>query len=249
MKIDVVVTSTCRKTVEKTVESFLDKLYLSEEFNFIVNVDVKNPGYLPTLEKYFKRKNINDVHINHHPARPPKGQADAVNYLYNKLNAPYYFNLEDDWIFLKTINLDALIEVMEKNEDIDIIKLNRMRIPEESWLYHLSPSSAPLTGMNSNQSMGNLNLVKTHNWSFNPSLVRTATIKKMLPVEFTGTKKLSPPSNAEKYFCHTYDHMFSKRGAFFLGCIGDPPIIRDIGRNKWKVYRRRLKKFLWAQNS
>jgi len=247
--MDVVITSTCRKTLEKTVESFLDKLHVSEEFNFIVNVDVKNPRYLPTLEKYFEKKNINDVHINPHPALAPKGQADAVNYLYTKLKSPYYFNLEDDWIFLKTVNLDELIEVMEKNKNIDIIKFNRMRIPEKSWLYHLSPSSAPLTGINSNQSIGNLNLVKTHNWSFNPSLVRTATIKKMLPVELTDSNKLSPLSNAEKYFCHTYDHMFSKRGAFFLGCIGDPPIIRDIGRNKWKIYRRRMKRLMWGRDS
>lgn len=241
MKIDVIITSTCRKTIEKTVHSFFDNVSYSYGFNFIVHVDVKNPHYLPYLKKYLKDLGIIDFRINMSPKPHPEGLTEAVNYLYPRIKTPFYFNLEDDWIFLKKINMDKLIELMEYNKLIDIIIMNKEPIKKEAWLYHLSPSNAPVTAENINTKIKNTNLVKTCYWSFNPSLARTSTTKKMLPI----------PSNAkaETFFCNSYDQLFQTRGAYFPGQIGDSPIIRDIGRNNWTKLKRTIKKYFIKKNA
>lgn len=232
--LDVIITSTCRRTIERTLNGFLENVSCSYKFRFLVNIDVKFPKYLPRLTKFLQQNGINDFRVNWHPKDRFAGQTEAINYLYPKITSPYYFNLEDDWIFLKKINLDSLISLMNDQENVHHIRFNKERTKKYARLYHLSDQDLPQYRLpNKDTVINSTNLVQTHVWSFNPSLVRTSIMTKMLPIPID--------SHSEQYLCHKYEEIFSSSGAFILGKIGDSPIVSDIGRNKIKVYLRRLK--------
>jgi hypothetical protein len=232
--IDVIITSTCRKTIKQTLSSFLEHVICSEKFHFIVNVDVKNLFYLPYLKSYLDKMQITDININLHPGSKNTAHGNAINYLFNQLKSPYYFHLEDDWIFLKKIHLDPLLVLMEKNDFIHHIRFNKDRIKDYAWLYHLSPTDTPpFRKMQENVLFNDIPLVKTYVWSFNPSIARTATIKQMLPI--------CVDSNCEKDVCSQFDHLFSSNGAYIWGRIGDEAAIQDIGRNTLLHRLRRIK--------
>ena len=232
--LDVIVTSTCRKTIIPTMKSFLKRVFSSQQYRFIVNIDVRNPAYLPKLKQFLADMNIDVFRVNMSPKPWPRGLTETTNFLYTKVETPYYFSLQDDWLFLRTINLDPLIEVMNHNPYVDHIRLSKQRIRPYAWLYHLSGEDVPkYRKPNIEMAIDNINLVRTHNWSFNPSLSRTSVMKTMLPVPVR--------TRAETHFCLRYDQLYSTRGAYVLGRIGDKPAVRDIGRNRYREYFRRLK--------
>jgi len=231
--MDVIITSTCRKIIEKCIPSFLDNVKYTGTFRFLVNIDVKNSKYLPRLQKFLEDLSIEDVTINMHPKAKPQGLTEATNSLYRKIESDYYFNLQDDWIFLEKVNLDTLVALMNNNPEIDHIRLNKEVVGQDEWLYHLSNENKPEYRKKiNNMVVDSINLVKIFTWSFNPSLCRTETIKSMLPVPVN--------TRAETYFCKKYDELYSARGAFFLGSIGDKARIKDVGRN---VFRETLRKY------
>ena len=233
--MDVVITTTCRKTIEKCIPSFLNNVKYTGQFRFLVNIDVKNPRYLPKLLNFFRKMNIDNVRINHNPKGKPMGLTESVNYLYSKIQSKYYFNLEDDWIFLKEVDFDPLINLMEKNNKIDHIRLSKEPIKKYSRLYHLTEEDNPkFREPHINMNFDGIKLVRTFTWCFSPSLAKTSTLKTMLPV----------PSHlrAETYLCKKYDEMFFTRGAFILGQINDGALIKDIGRNKLREFFKKKKK-------
>jgi hypothetical protein len=240
MKMDVMVTSTCRKTIEKCIPSFLMNMKYSGQFRFLVNIDVKNPKYLPRMQRYLKELSINNVTINMHPKQNLMGLTDTTNSLYKKIKSKFYFNLQDDWIFLEKIDLDSLVTLMDNYPEIDHVRLNKEVVGQNEWLYHLSQDNKQKYNKKTkNMVIDGINLVKIKTWSFNPSICRTETIKNMLPV----------PNNirAETYFCHKYDELYCARGAYFYGNIGDCARIKDIGRSicreTLRIYKKRLFKF------
>ena len=236
--VDVLITSTCRKTIEKCIASFLENVKYTGQFRFFVNIDVKNPKYLPRLQKFLKKQSIYDVKINMHPKEKLQGLPETINYLYNQVESKYYFNLQDDWIFLDKINLDPLVTLMNNNSKIDHIRLNKEIIEQNEWLYHLFEKSDVKHRKKSiNIDVDGINLVKLSTWSFNPSLCRTETMKNILPVPIDD--------RAETHFCKKYDELYSARGTFFLGSIGDKARIKDIGRNFFReIFRKYKHQFL-----
>lgn len=236
--IDVIITSTCRKSIVTTMESFHRNISYSGNFRFLVNIDViNNSDYLPELMSFLNDYGIDDIAVNRNPLEWPKGLTAATNYLYSKVESKYYFNLQDDWIFLKKINIDPLIELMDTHEDIHHIRFDKQRTRNYSWLYHKSDRDIPeFRKPNVNVNINNMKLVTNYVWSFNPSFSRTSTMKKFLPVP--------AEKRAETYFCSKFDELFSANGAFIYGRIGDNPTARDIGRNRLIEYLRHLKKML-----
>lgn len=235
--LDVIITSTCRKTIENTLESFIRNVSCFDDFRFIVNVDVRNPKYLDRLNRFLDQKGIRDVRINPYPAEMPRAHAEALNYLFGRIESPYYFHLEDDWVFLKRIDIDPLIEIMQTH-DIDQIRFNKQRTKDYAWLYHISTEDIPkYRKPNRNTVLNGMNLVQTWVWSFNPSIGRASTVQSIMPFP------VSP--NPEKYLCHKYDEIYSTRGAFIWGRIGDKAAVHHIGLERWiwlKQIRRKILK-------
>ena len=229
--LDVIITSTCRNTIKATLKSFITNVHYEEGFNFIINIDVLYPSNLKNILNYFKKMKINNISINHHPGElkrytPPK----AINILYKKIESPYFVNMQDDWIFLKEIKLNPLVQLMEKNSYINHIRFSKEKINEKTWLYHLSDRKSERVLKQNNQfKIDDISLVKTYVWSLNPSLVRTKIVK-----EFSETPN---GFRAETHLCKEYYKKYGYEGCYTLGKIGENASVKDIGRVKLRKLR------------
>jgi len=231
--MDVIVTSTCRHHIKRTLRSFFDNVTSSQDFNFVVNIDVLKPAYLPKLMRYLESLGISDINVNLEPGNFHEGLARAIKYLYRRVTSPVFFHLEDDWLFLKRIDLDPLIQLMHDHPHIDHIRLSRSTIPERGWLYHLSERpSEEFMADHHNVEIDGIELVQTHTWSFNPSLARANVAKCFTDIP-AGTE-------AEKYTCHEYAKRFDHDGCYLYGRIGDSAAVKDIGRSRYSHVTKKI---------
>lgn len=232
--LDIIITSTCRKTIEKTLDSFLKKVNSDQEFNFLVNIDVFDEHYLPRLMAYLKSVGIYDISVNRKIDINHTHHALALRNLFQRIQTPLFFHLEDDWLFLENIDLDMLIGIMQGHAHIDQIRLSKERIKPKAWLYYLSEEiSDKLLALNIQVEIDNVALVKTPTWSFNPSLNRTSIIKHFVNLPLT--------TKPESYLCQKYPVICGHQGTYIFGRIGDAPKVKDIGRSKIKQFLRKTK--------
>lgn len=229
--LDIIVTSSCRKIIVKTFESFFEKIKYSGEVHIKVNIDVLNPKNLSFIKNYLyelgRLREIKiDVHINANPAKNwYEAHALAIGYLFSRIETPFYFHLEDDWLFLKKIDLDSIVRLMEKYSFIDHIRFSRRQIGEKTRLYHLSDEiTEEYLTPNIEVVIDGISLVQIPTWSFNPHLGRTSVIKNFANLQIS--------ENPEKYICHKYQEVSENGKIYIYGKIGDRAIIKDLGRNK-----------------
>jgi hypothetical protein len=221
--IDVVVTSTCRKQFKSTYRSFMKKVKCSEGYRFIVHIDVlpENRNYLPVLLKFLEENNIGDVLINNMPG----DFANSINYLLRRIETDYYFHLEDDWLFLKEIELDPLIDLMRRNEEVNQIRFSKEQIiqVDPSIIEEFNKRNELFLLPGEQATIDGINLIKSYIWSLNPHIARLSVVRKLLDI----------PSgiNPENYFCKKYSQIFnSSSGLYIYGMIGESPYVKDIGR-------------------
>ncbi len=233
--LDVIITSTCRKTIVRALKSFFKNVSCSEKFNFIVNIDVLNPGYLSSLLLYLKKCKITDISINNRPKDYIENHTRALCCLFKRIETPHFFHLEDDWIFFKKINLDSLICLMQRHSYIDQIRFSKEKIKEKAWLYYLSDEiKEEYLLPNIQVEIDGIPLVQTPAWSFNPSIARTSAIKNF-------TDMPSSAMGPEIYICKAYPKIFNHQGTYIYGRIADGPAVKDIGRNNFRQLLRKLK--------
>jgi len=225
--IDVIVTSTCRKQFEATYASFVKNVKYRGGFRFIIHVDVfeKNKRYLPKLLEFLRHNRIDDVKIN----TGKHSFANAVNYLHGRLESEYYFNLEDDWIFLRQIDLDSVMQVMKNNENIHNIRFSKERIKKPDLIAkkRLAKSNELYLLTGDQVSLGGTDLIESTLWSLNPHIARTL-IAKQFPHIPEGT-------NPENFLFKKYNSKFTVSGLYIYGKYGDPPYVKDIGRHCFLV--------------
>jgi hypothetical protein len=228
-------------TIKRCITSFLKRVHFKGRYRFLVNIDVINKKKLSSIKKFLNQNKIEPLRIKSNPDSEPFGLTETINFLYSKIESKYYFCLEDDWIFLKDINLDDLIDLFNVNDQIDHIRLSKRTIKDYCILYYkINKLGKHPTCSQKNIILNHRNLVKTFTWSFNPSLNRTSTIKYILPVPYELP--------AERYFCKNYEEIYSNRGNYILGKIGDKPYILDIGRSKFRIIKKNLKNFFGIED-
>lgn len=237
MNVDVIVTTTCRPHLQRTFRSFLRRVRCTEPYRFIVNIDVLHPDYLPRTLAFLESLGITDVNINHEPGAFHEGHTRAINHLYSRITSPVFFHLQDDWIFRRNLDLDPLIRLMREHPHIDHIRLSKMTIPRREWLYHLSerPDEACMADHHQHEIDG-IPLVHARTWSFNPSLARTRIARCFTDIPI-GTR-------AETYICREYARRLDRDGCYIYGRIGDPAMVRDIGRARHKRVTKTVGKAL-----
>jgi hypothetical protein len=235
-KLDVIITSSCRRNIEATLESFLARVHCSLPYRFIVHIDVLNDKYLDKELSYLKNKNISNIQISRNPADGfASNLGKALLFLFNKIESPFFFHLEDDWKFLRDVNLDPLLSLMKKHPKIDHIRLSKERIKQKAWLYYRSQEITPEYLIDNLQcKIDGIDLVLSSGWSFNPSLNRSDFVKTFVDTE----KMLRAP---EAYLCNLYEESRSNAGTYIYGRIGDTPLVRDTGRNNVLQWLRKTK--------
>lgn len=237
--LDIIITSSCRKSIIKTLDSFFARVHCSKSIRLLIHIDVLHPDQLNLIKDYLRNLKLEKkieilTHVNPHPARNwYAAHSNAILHLYGLISTACYFHLEDDWRFLKNIDLDPLIRLMEKYPDIDNIRFSRERIKKKVWLYHLSDEiTEEFLAPNIECLIDNISLIQTPIWSFNPHLGRTSIIKNITDIPKN--------QNPEKFVCLKYIENGKHNGTYVYGKIGDSAYVNDLGRNK---IRRKIQKY------
>ena len=146
----------------------------------------------------------------------------SIETLLSHVRSPIYCHLEDDFIFLKPINLDAILPCF-KNDTVNMIRFNRLRNEVNWWDTILRPCQ-----------MAAIDLLAVNSWSFNPSLVRTAKMREFLKLAYVKRYRASEDILVGAYrsdiAANGFEAAHRKWGTFIYGQIGDGPAVQHIGK-------------------
>jgi len=222
--------------LERTVRSFKKHVHCSEEFRFFVSDDA---GY--------KKVNSGDGSTNETRERIvesglfagwyfPKIQdyGECVKWLIGKVKSDLYFHLQDDWEFLIDVDLDRLIALMRRHQDINQIRFLKRQIcsklKAEHWnkLGRLTKTNVTIDGVK---------LVAAPYWAMHPALCRTSFVRGV-PFPTKDLKAVFKPGRWERYWLQNVFRDVDRRdladytskvGTYIYGQIGDPATILHIG--------------------
>ena len=135
MKIDICIQATLRPGIlERTLESFNKNLFgrwnQDHDYRCICNIDCigdenRSPDDVVTvLQKFFGNKTI--CIINGVPCF-----SHAVIETWKRVESEFFFNLEDDWILNKKIDIEKMIKIMQSNPI-----MASLRLPKGPWKKH-----------------------------------------------------------------------------------------------------------------
>lgn len=235
MLVDITITATQRiRILKKTLDSFMKNMFMDflnqgHNIRLIINVDpVGNDGNRDDFLKLLKSLPLRYMLIFSPKPSFPK----AFKTVWQSAEAKYVFHLEDDWELLQKINLLDLINILDAEDDLALLRL--------------AAFVAGKTRTNGVSLMKNWNKFFSYNGKYyecpeelktsvgfcgHPSLIKGKFIKNVVG-------HLDDIHNPEKIF-HSrrntpimQEVMKWKYGVWSIP--GTPPLIVDIGR-KWMV--------------
>jgi len=168
--LDVIITASGRDTIFRTIESFLTNVKYAGEFRFIINIDVCRKGSLTQIIKYVKNLNLKYFNVNYQP----KGFTNALSSTLKQIESTFYFHLEDDWVFLKEIQLDPLIELLQKNNNVNHVRFSKRKIRDYNELFYCPPLRGIYRPKKKNIVIDGIQLVNCIAYSANPNISRTS---------------------------------------------------------------------------
>ena len=159
--IDVIRTSTSRPSLlEKSHYSFMNKVHYSDGFRFLLHEDVIKSE--ESIKCFLFAKNTGyKISLN----LPPIGHGCSLQSLILFVNTKYFFALEDDWEFLRDIDLNLIVNLMENNPDINQITFHKRPIMGQKGNFEKRQIERD-----------GINLVVSPHWNMLPSLCRTSFI-------------------------------------------------------------------------
>lgn len=208
-KIDITITATLRQKIfYKTLLSFTKNMLTDQSrYRIILNVDPigednTQQKILDVAKGFFK-----DI-IYRFPDKPCF--SGAVIWCWEQVTSKYILNLEDDWRLLVPINIDSMIEIMEKNPKLASLRLSKNGKPE-------TVPERPEDGFAYYPKL-----------SLNPVLLRGVFVRKvskLMDPTLNPEKQLRCSKGCErtKYLCEWLHGVYSKEGL--------DATVRDIGRS------------------
>lgn len=230
MEAMIVITTTATRRPEilrKTLESFYYHLFgdlQDTQAGLILNIDPVGPGLAEDVIRIARR--YFSVIAIRHPMRPSFSEAFKWTWDMARRHkeASYVFNLEDDWKLLYPVDIKNMIEILESEPELALLRLPAF------------PAGA--------DNMKNWNLFFPWNGRFyecpenlkitagfcgHPSLIKMDFVRAVAPL-------LDGKRNPEKQFHRGGPPELLKEVARWRYGVyarpGDPPAISDIGR-KW----------------
>lgn len=229
MEIEITMTATRRpEIVDVTLSSIRREMISDSDLsNVILRINIDPIGSDKNMT--FMVMKVCSVHfkkvITYRPIQPsfPK----ALIRLWGSVRTKYFFNIEDDWLFLRPIDLDHMISIMEDQSDIAILRLPFRPVTDEhskNWkfffpwngtFFECKPGDKPEIG-----------------FCGHPSLIRSSFIKEVLP-------HINPHSDVEKQLKGRNEGFMRVLNRYRIGVYSErnmPEAIRDIGK-KWRQER------------
>ena len=221
--IDIIRTSVSRPGIlKKSHESFLQRVHYSGEFRFLLHEDViKNEESIRCCN--WAKENGYEVSVHY----PPIGQGGSMCTLIDLVQTEFYLTLEDDWEFLRDIDLDPVEKLMKNNLDINQITWHKRPVMDHKGNFqkvHIVRDG--------------IDLVVSPHWNMLPSLCRLSFIKPFFKDAIDGIDpNFNWTLNAKiKGLPHTTtplmrDHEWVQQnmGTYFFGKHGEETFIFHLG--------------------
>lgn len=236
--IDITMTATRRpELIWKTLDTFLSRYFFrSNNCRLIINVDpvgrdMRSFEIIELCKKYFQ--NI----ICRCPKEPSFPR--AFKWVWSQADADFVFHLEDDWELLRFVNLNKMIEIMEINPDLAILRLPWKPTGQDSaknWRYFFPWNGEFFECLEEHK--------REVGFCGHPSLIRGGFIRNTV-------KYIDENRNPEKQFHHGPLELMREIDKWRYGVFAEqnqPPAIRDIGR-RWMIennYRKMGNKALFT---
>lgn len=117
--MDVLITSASRpKNLKSEIVCFLKHVKYSGEFNFHLHEDVV-PGMESQSGELSSWARDSGIFTTVYASNPRIGRGRALNKLRQHANSKYVWYLEDDWDFIEDVDLDSILEMMDKHGHIN----------------------------------------------------------------------------------------------------------------------------------
>lgn len=222
MDLEVTMTATRRpEVVDATLSSFRENLFIDPS-NVIIRINIDPIGHEDEAMTY-KVMEVCSVHFKKimlfRPTYPsfPK----ALIRLWGSVRSKYFWNIEDDWLLLRPINLGRVIEIMESNPDVAILRLPFRPVTKEhskNWKFFF-----PWNGSFFECKREDMPEI---GYCGHPSLIRTSFIKEVLP-------HINPNVDVEKQLKGRNEGFMNILNRYRVGVYSEqdmPEAIRDIGK-------------------
>lgn len=235
--LDVVITASSRpKLLKYTINYFLKFCYLwGNNFRFLINEDFVIPKESEKTIRWLNEKWEwkNKVIFFH---KKPLGLEQSLLLLMKEVKTPFFFYLQDDWVFERPVELDRILWIMENKPKMNLVFFNKhhnmaiyrknIKQPEESF-QGLDPHAK---------------FCLFHSWSFLPGIWRTDfSLNKYEKALKTSKRETAPAKMTETI--RSWEEMdramhsgnFSlfrdKVGSYIWGGHGERRFVRHIGED------------------
>ena len=227
--IDITMTATIRPDIiRRTLKSYCKNIFQERDrYRLIINIDPigekESPDKIIEICKGFIPNVIYNV-----PAEPSFPKAVIWTWAQSRTN--FVFHLEDDWLLDRYVNINHMIEVLNKYPELACLRFSKYNIPKRERImlfnakYEYNPDGFYLTA-NHNQ------------FGLNPVLIKRDFITEALKImvtnrnpekQFRITKK-DPKSDMNRLIMKWKFAIYSKPGR--------PRLAIDNGVN-WKFYNK-----------
>lgn len=215
--IDICMTATIRPLIiEQTFKSFTELMLTDrKEYNLIINIDPigedqPRKNILKIARKYF------DNIIYLFPETP--GFTKAVQWCWSQTTSKYVFHLEDDWRLLVPININTMINILDKTDKLVSLRLNKEKTGASKQSSKLGFIYYPKISLNPT--------------IFNGEFLRT--ISPLMDLDKNPEKQLRVNKSKRGTYISEFTH-----GIYTKDSVNQ--VVLDIGRN-WMLNTKYTKK-------
>jgi hypothetical protein len=130
--IDITMTATLRPEIFRSTVDDIFKYIIGRHNNkyyrLILNIDCVGENIKPKeIVKIAERSFINiKYNISKTPSFPK-----AVKWVWSQATSNYIFHIEDDWKFLRKINVDNMIRILKNHNDLSSLRLYKYNTPNQ----------------------------------------------------------------------------------------------------------------------
>lgn len=210
------------KVLEKTLATFRHNLFLGNVECTYINIDPVGPDKTPTHCLDVARLYCGKV-IARTPEKP--NFSEAFKWAWSQVKSDYVLHLEDDWELLRPIDLQKIIELLETEPDLALLRLPQFASQSNSmknWNLYF-----PYNGRYFECPE---NLKMSVGFCGHPSIIKGKFIRHTVP--YIDTK-----INPEKQFHRGPKEIMAEVARWRYGVYAnpnEPNAIADLGR-KWMV--------------
>jgi hypothetical protein len=215
--IDVFITSASRlDCLKETIDTMKANLITSKKFRIILHDDVVKIKESEAVEDWALNSGEIDMFIKTAPA---KRLGSAITKCLPLIETELFLKWEDDWRFLKEVNLDEILGVMQNNLHINQVSFNAWdNEPIKHDIYR------PVFGYD------NIKLTQIQEWIVGVSVTRTSFIKsKWKPKFFDANDIIQEMGTVDLSKGRDMEWMKNNVGCYFYGGHGDGPYVFHLG--------------------